>query len=66
MIDARRSLRAICEILGFLAFGDVEDDPLDHPWVAALVVDGPCQLQDPLDRAVLVHHPVLVAHRLIV
>ena len=47
-------------LLGGLAFGDVEDHPLDEPGVPLLVVDGERLLQHPPDGPVLVHHPVLV------
>ena len=53
-------------LLRLLASGDVEDHALDHPRIPVLVVDRARQLQDPLDGAVLVHHPVLVAQRNIV
>ena len=54
-------VREECDLLlGGLAFGDVEDHPLDEPGVPLLVVDGERLLQHPPDGPVLVHHPVLV------
>ena len=52
-------------LLGALALGDVEDHALDQPRVPLLVVDEGGLLQHPLDRAVLVHHPVFVVEGLV-
>ena len=64
-LDDRGHAPAPCglRLLGFLASRDVEQHALDQPWIAVLVVDRPCELQDPSDRPVLVDHAVLVAQR---
>ena len=46
--------------LGRLARRDVEDHALDQPRLTLLVLDRIRLLEHPLDRAVLVHHAVLV------
>ena len=50
-------------LLGALAFGDVEDHPLDQPRFVVAVVDRERLFHHPLDRPVLVDHPVLVVQR---